>query len=70
MEYVIVVEKADDGSYSAYVPDLPGCVTSGETIDEVRSLMAEALAAHVDSLRSHGDRVPPPTTKAFSIKAA
>ena len=70
MEYVVVVENAADGSFSAYVPDLPGCVTSGDSIEEVRSMMAEAIAAHVESLRMHGERVPPPSAKAFSVRAA
>jgi predicted RNase H-like HicB family nuclease len=70
MEYVVVVERAEDGSYSAYVPDLPGCVTCADSVDEARTLIAEAVAAHVDSLRTHGEAVPPPTTRAFLVRAA
>jgi predicted RNase H-like HicB family nuclease len=70
MEYVVVVEKADDGSYSAYVPDLPGCVTCGDSVEEARSLIAEAIAAHVESLREHGENVPPPTARSFLVRAA
>jgi predicted RNase H-like HicB family nuclease len=70
MEYVVVVEKAEDGSFSAYVPDLPGCVTCGDSVEEVRTLIAEAVAAHVESLRQHGEIVPPPSTRTFSVRAA
>lgn len=70
MDYVVVIERGEDGSYSAYVPDLPGCVTCGDTVEEARSLIAEAIAAHVDSLRIHGEVVPSPTAKAFSVRAA
>jgi predicted RNase H-like HicB family nuclease len=70
MEYVVVVEQAEDGSYSAFVPDLPGCVTCGDSIDEVRGLIAEAVEAHIDSLRRHGEAVPPPCARTFAVKAA
>ena len=70
MNYVVVVEKAADGSYSAYVPDLPGCVSCGDSIEEVQSLIQEAVAAHVESLRSHREPVPEPTTMTFQINAA
>ena len=69
MEYVVVVEEAADGSYSAYVPDLPGCVTCGDSIEEAKSLIAEAVAAHVESLRAHDEMVPPPTARTFSVRA-
>lgn len=48
MDYVVVIEKLDDGSLSAYVPDLPGCVTSGDSVDEVRILIKEAVTMHID----------------------
>ncbi len=60
MEYVTVIEKADDGSCSAYVPDLPGCVTCGDTLGEVRELINEAVNLHIESLRRHGEPVPQP----------
>jgi predicted RNase H-like HicB family nuclease len=70
MDYVVVIEKAEDGSFSAYVPDLPGCVASGDNPDEARQLIAEAVALHIDSLRQHGEPVPPPTTMAGTVHAA
>ena len=70
MDYVVVIEKAADGSYSAYVPDLPGCVSCGDTVDEVRALIAEAVELHLESLRSHGEAIPPPTATTWTVHAA
>ena len=70
MDYVVVIEKSGDGSFSAYVPDLPGCVTSGDSVNEVRVLIAEAVALHLDSLRSHGETVPTPATTVHVVHAA
>lgn len=62
-EYLVVIENSE-GSYSAYSPDLPGCVAAGDTVEEVRSLMREAIQMHIDSLREHGEPVPPPSSSA------
>lgn len=70
MDYTVVIERAADGSYSAYVPDLPGCVSCGDSLDEVRSLIREAVELHIESLRSHGEPVPPPTTTTWTVHAA
>lgn len=70
MDYVIVIEKDDDGIYSAYVPDLPGCVACGDTPDEVRTAIKEAIALHIEPLRDHGERVPPPTAMTDVVHAA
>ena len=70
MDYVVVIEQAEDGSYSAYVPDLPGCVSSGDTLDEVRRLIAEAAKLHIESIRSHGEPVPPPSATTDVVHAA
>lgn len=61
MEYLVVIEPAEDGSFSAFVPDLPGCVTSGSTVDETKALIREAIQLHIESLRGHGEPVPPPS---------
>jgi predicted RNase H-like HicB family nuclease len=60
-EYVVVFEHEGD-AWGAYVPDLPGCVAVGQSRDEVESLIAEAIALHIQSLREHGEPVPAPTT--------
>ncbi len=70
MDYVVIIEKASDGSYSAYVPDLPGCVSCGDTIEEVRRLIEEAVDLHIDSLRRHGEAVPSPTATTHTVHAA
>lgn len=62
-EYLIIIENSED-SYSAYSPDLPGCVATGDTIEEVRKLMQEAIQMHIESLREHGEPVPPPSSSA------
>ena len=70
MDYVVVIEPAADGSFSAYVPDLPGCVSCGDTIQEVRELIREAVELHVGSLRRHGESVPPPAAQVMTVHAA
>jgi len=70
MDYIAIVEKASDGSFSAYVPDLPGCVTCGDSYEEAEALIQEAVAIHLESLRSHGEPVPVPTTKSLTVQAA
>lgn len=62
-EYLVVIEKAD-GNFGAYIPDLPGCVSTGDTVEEVRGLMREAIHMHIESLREHGEPVPPPSSSA------
>ncbi len=69
MKYTIVIEKATD-NYSAYVPDLPGCVAAADTRDEVIELMREAIEFHLEGLRRDGDPVPPSQTTATQIDVA
>ena len=59
MKYLVTFEK-DVNSYGAYVPDLPGCVAVGETMEEVRELIAEAIQFHIEGLREEGFVVPLP----------
>jgi predicted RNase H-like HicB family nuclease len=70
MKYVYVIEKASDGSYSAYVRDLPGCTTSGETVDEVKSNIKDAVATYVESLREHNEAIPAPSSQTDVVEAA
>ena len=60
MQYLVIFEKGAS-SYGAYVPDLPGCVAVGETMDEVRRLIAEAIQFHIEGLRKDGLVVPLPS---------
>ena len=68
MEYLVVIEKASDGSYSAYVPDLPGCVTCGDSVEETKELIQEAIRLHLDSLRQHQEPVPEATALPFLVR--
>jgi predicted RNase H-like HicB family nuclease len=61
MEYLVVIERAEDESVSAYVPDLPGCVSCGDSIEESTALIREAIQLHVESLRQHNEPVPSPS---------
>jgi predicted RNase H-like HicB family nuclease len=61
MKYAIVIEKAEN-NYSAYVPDLPGCVTTGKSLEDTRRFMREAIEFHIEGLRRNGDPVPGPTS--------
>jgi predicted RNase H-like HicB family nuclease len=58
-KYLIVIEQIGTG-YSAYSPDLPGCVSTGSTHAEVEQKMSEAIAFHLDGLRQEGEPVPEP----------
>lgn len=69
MDYLVIIESAQDGSYSAYVPDLLGCTSCGDTLDEVEQLIQEAIQIHIESLREHGNPVPPPTSRAITVRA-
>ena len=66
MRYAVVFEKAEH-NWAAYVPDLPGCVTTGATLEDTRRLIAEAIAFHIEGLHQHGYPVPPPLTRAEEI---
>jgi predicted RNase H-like HicB family nuclease len=61
VRYAIVVEKAKN-NYSAYVPDLPGCIATGETVEETERLLREAIALHVAGLHEDGLEVPEPSS--------
>ena len=64
--YAIIIEGEGD-SFSAYAPELPGCIATGSSIAEVEQLMREAIQLHVGWMREEGDEVPPPTTVATAI---
>ena len=66
--YAVVIEKAD-GNYSAYVPDLPGCVATGDTPAEVEREIREAIQFHLDGMREDGLSIPEPTTALAYVEA-
>lgn len=66
MTYTVIYEKTATG-YSAYVPDLPGCIAAASTKEEAQSLMEEAIEMHLEAMREDGDPIPEPTTLAGTI---
>lgn len=68
IRYAVVIEKAKD-NYSAYVPDLPGCVAAGNTVDEVERQIRSAIKLHVEELRRSGEELPAPTTTCQYVEA-
>ena len=68
MRYAVVIETAD-GNYSAYVPDLPGCVATGDTVKAVEVGIRDAIRFHIDGLREDGLPVPAPTSIADYVEA-
>jgi len=69
MRYAIVIEKAD-GNFSAYVPDLPGCVATGATIEEVESEIREAIEFRLSGMREDGTPIPPPSSRVEYVEVA
>ena len=67
MRYAVVIEKADN-NYSAYVPDLPGCVATGDSVEAVEIEIRSAIRFHIDGLREDGLPVPAPTSLAEYIE--
>ena len=59
MHYVVVYEQTPN-NWSAYVPDLPGCVAAADTREETEQLIREAIALHLDAMRQHGEPIPQP----------
>ena len=68
MRYAVVIEQGEK-SFGAYVPDLPGCVAVGETVEEVERLIREAIEFHIEGLREDGLDVPEPTTRCEYVEA-
>ena len=66
MEYTVILERGPK-NWSAYVPDLPGCVAAGRTRAETEQLMREAIIMHLEALREDGEPVPESTTEATRI---
>lgn len=69
MRYAVVIERAAS-NYSAYVPDLPGCVATGATIEEVEAEIREAITLHLEGLREDGIPVPQPSSQVEYVDVA
>ena len=68
MRYAVVIEKAGE-NYSAYVPDLPGCIATGPTVEAVERDIRDAIRFHIDGLKEDGLPVPPATSIAEYVDA-
>ena len=66
-EYLVIYEKTSTG-YSAYAPDLPGCVTTGDSLPDTKKNMQEAIGGHLSVMREFGDPIPQPTTIAERLQ--
>jgi len=69
MRYAVVIESAGS-NFSAYVPDLPGCVATGATIAETEVAIREAIEFHLDGLREDGSPIPPPLSRVEYVEVA
>lgn len=69
MKYAIVIEKAES-NYSAFVPDLPGCVATGATIAEVEAQIKEAIEFHLEGMRTDGEPIPLPSSSVEYVDVA
>ena len=69
MRYAVVIEKAES-NYSAYVPDLPGCVAAGASIQQVEAEIREAIGFHIEGLREDGSLIPAPSSQVEYIEIA
>ena len=69
MQYAVVIERGQ-GSFGAYVPDLPGCVAVGETEAEARDLIREAIEFHLEGMHEDGDPIPSPSAQVEYVEVA
>lgn len=67
--YTVIIEKAED-NYGAYVPDLPGCISTGKTIEETKRNIQEAIELHLEGMREDGDPIPEPNSTAVVVEVA
>jgi predicted RNase H-like HicB family nuclease len=67
MKYAVVIERVD-GNFSAYVPDLPGCVTTGRTLEETERNIRAAITLHLEGIREDGQTPPEPTTRVAELE--
>lgn len=66
MKYLVIIEKTDTG-YSAYVPDLPGCITVGDTKEEIEKNIQEAVHLHIEGMKEDGLEIPEPRTESLTV---
>ncbi|MFW6128759.1 MAG: type II toxin-antitoxin system HicB family antitoxin [Candidatus Aminicenantaceae bacterium] len=69
MKFPVIIEKAN-GNYSAYCPDLPGCVATGLDIEETIKQIKEAIKFHIDGMKREGLKIPKPSTQVKYIEVS
>ncbi|MBK9331898.1 MAG: type II toxin-antitoxin system HicB family antitoxin [Ignavibacteria bacterium] len=69
MKYAIIIEEGP-GNYSAYVPDIPGCVSAGDTIEDVKANIRDAIVFHIEGMKEDGEKIPLPTSISDSVEVA
>jgi predicted RNase H-like HicB family nuclease len=69
MRYAIVIENAG-ANYSAYVPDLPGCIATGATVAETEAQIREAIEFHLEGMKEDGSPIPPPSSRVEYVEVA
>ncbi len=69
MKYAVVIETSG-ANFSAYVPDLPGCVATGTTLEETEANIREAIEFHLDGMREDGTPIPPPSSRVDYVEVA
>ena len=67
VKYAVIFERAPN-NWAAYVPDLPGCMTTGRTLDETKDNIREAIEGHLETLREFGDTIPEPASLAGEVE--
>jgi len=67
MQYIAIIEGDDESGYSAYVPDLSGCIAAAETREEIEQLIREAIPFHLEGMAEVGDPIPPATIRAITV---
>ena len=67
--YLVVYAKCKGGNFSGHAPDVPGCVSVGDTLDEMNAMMREALEFHLEGILEDGGTIPEPVTMTVDLKA-
>jgi predicted RNase H-like HicB family nuclease len=66
-KFAVIIEKGPN-NYSAYVPDLPGCISTGRTLDEIEKNIREAIEFHIEGMMEDGDLIPEPTSRVIEVE--
>ncbi|MCB1153981.1 type II toxin-antitoxin system HicB family antitoxin [bacterium] len=68
LSYTVIFEPAEEGGFTVHVPALPGCVTEGDTLEEARTMAADAIQGYLESLAKHGEPIPEDITSSPQIE--